>query len=360
MSITYLWLKSVIHTTRYLKLTLHTAIWIGFVLSASAQQFYILEKNSILLDNKLWYVKMNLTTSIEGSFLDLFYNDMECEVEDTHSKLNLRILKIENNQFCYSELVRQLSNAIISFSLSRKELDDFLKDKRYGEMNTKALSRLRDYKVNDGEAGEILLYCFLEAHLKAPKILTKLELKTSSNDYVKGSDGLHLLQIAQNQFQLIFGESKLEASLTDSLSSAFKSIYDFINRDKNSIAYEMGLMNSQLCKEALDEDVYQFVKSIIYPSANQVNPIQKDNAFAIFAGFEITVSEDEKKLKNTEFRKLVREKIKAEVEKRKPHIKKKIIEYQLFNYTFYIYAFPFMELDTTRKKIIEDLVNPVK
>ena len=147
--------------------------------------FLLPQKKSILLGNKTLPEKMDLTTSINSSFLDLFHNDMECEVEDTHSKLNLRILKIENNQFSYSALVSELSNAIISFSLSRKEFQDFEKDKRYGEMNAKALSRLRDYKVNDGEAGEILLFCFLESHLKAPKILTKLELKTSSNDYVR-------------------------------------------------------------------------------------------------------------------------------------------------------------------------------
>jgi hypothetical protein len=335
-------------------------IWAGLTCIYLSVGFYLHKKNSILLVKKYLPKEMNLTTSISGSFLDLFYNDMECEIENTHSRLNLRILKIENNEFCHAELIKELSNAIISFSLSRKELDDFVKDRRYGEMNTKALSRLRDYRFNDGEAGEILLYCFLEAHLKAPKLLTKLELKTSSNDYVKGSDGIHLLKVSQHEFQLIFGESKLEASLTDSISSAFKSIYEFINRDKNNISYEMGVISSQLCKEAFDEDIYSFVKSVIFPSANQVHPIQKDNAFAIFAGFEIKMSAEEKKLKNTEFRALVREKIKSEVEKRKPHIKKKIEEYKLYNYNFYLYAFPFMELDATRKRIIEDLVNPIK
>lgn len=322
--------------------------------------FLLPQKKFILLGNNTLPEKMDLTTSINSSFLDLFHNDMECEVEDTHSRLNLRILKIENNNFSYSALVSELSNAIISFSLSRKEFQDFEKDKRYGEMNAKALSRLRDYKVNDGEAGEILLFCFLESHLKAPKILTKLELKTSSNDYVKGSDGIHLLRIDTNKFQLIFGESKLEASLTDSLSSAFKSISEFINRDRNNIDYEMGLINSQLCKEALSEEVYQFVKSVIYPSANTTEPVEKDNAFAIFAGFEIVVSDEEKKMKNDEFRVLIRNRIKAEVEKKKTHIKKKITEYKLFNYTFYLYVFPFMDLDKTRKKIIEDLIHPVK
>ena len=303
---------------------------------------------------------MILNTSINSSFLDLFHNELECEVEDTNSKLNLRILKIENNQFCYPDLVKELSNAICSFSLSRKEFQDFEKGKKYGEMNAKALNRLRDYSVNDGEAGEILLFCFLESHLGAPKILTKLELKTSSNDYVKGSDGIHLLKLDAKNFQLIFGESKLEASLTDSLTSAFKSISEFITRDKNNIQYEMGLINSHLCKEALSEEAYQFIKSVIFPSANDPDPIQKDNAFAIFAGFDITISDDEKKMKNNEFRTLIRNRVKQEVEKRKAHIAKKIREYNLFNYMFYLYVFPFMDLDKTRKKIIEDLTHPVK
>jgi hypothetical protein len=348
----------------FFKSSLHNIILPGVLLVLISNivwtDFYLQEKISILLGNKPLPKKMDLTPSINSSFLELFHNDMECEIENTHSKLNLRVLKIENNQFCYSALVSELSNAIISFSLSRKEFQDFEKDKRYGEMNAKALSRLRDYKVNDGEAGEILLFCFLESHLRAPKILTKLELKTSSNDYVKGSDGIHLLRVNKNQFQLIFGESKLEPSLTDSLSSAFKSIFDFVNRDKNGIDYEMGLINSQLCKEALSEEVYQFIKTIIYPSANSLEPIQKDNAFAIFAGFEITVSEDERKIKNEEFRNLIRTRIKEEVERKKAHIAKKISEYKLFNYTFYLYIFPFMELDKTRKKIIEDLTHPAK
>jgi len=48
----------------------------------------------------------------------------------------------------------------------------------------------------------------LETHLNAPKILTKLEVKTAPNDYVKGADGVHLLQLNEQDFQLILGEAK--------------------------------------------------------------------------------------------------------------------------------------------------------
>lgn len=296
-----------------------------------------------------------LNTNISETFLGLFSNEIECDIEDTNSKLNLRVLNIRNNRFCYSELVEELSNAVISFALSRKEFADLEKKRRYGSLYNRAIEKFKDYHLNEGEAGELLLYCFLESHLKAPKILTKLELKTSSEDYVKGSDGIHLLKLSDRDYQLVFGESKLDAKLTTSISQAFKSISDFINRPKNNIHSEIGLISSELGKEACDEYMYEFLKSIIYPRADSKEAINRDDAFAIFAGFEVDVDDLAKKMTNSEFRSFLVEKVKAEVEGKKNHIRKKIEEYDLYGYTFYVYAFPFTELASTRKDIIKKL-----
>jgi len=298
---------------------------------------------------------MDFKPSISEKFLDLFYKEIDCDVPETNSKLNLHILKIENNQFCYEELIEHLGESMIPFALSRKQITEFEKDKRWHGLVKEASRKFRDYNVNDGEAGELLLFCFLEAHLKAPKILTKLEIKLSSNDYAKGSDGIHLLELAPKNYQLIFGESKLYQELTTSLTKAFESIHDFKTRKKNNIHDEIGLINSQLCKEAFDEDLYQFLKSVIMPKANDADPIVKNNAFAIFAGFEIDPTEEEKRLSNDKFLTLIKSKIKAEVEGKMSHIKKKIEEYGLYSYTFYVYVFPFMKLDETRKEIIKKI-----
>lgn len=298
---------------------------------------------------------MDFKPSISEKFLDLFYKEIECDVPETNSKLNLHILKIENNQFCYEELIEHLGESMIPFALSRKQITEFEKDKRWHGLVKEASRKFRDYNVNDGEAGELLLFCFLEAHLKAPKILTKLEIKLSSNDYAKGSDGIHLLELAPKNYQLIFGESKLYQELTTSLTKAFESIHDFKTRKINNIHDEIGLINSQLCKEAFDEDLYQFLKSVIMPKANDADPIVKNNAFAIFAGFEIDPTEEEKRLSNDKFLTLIKSKIKAEVEGKMSHIKKKIEEYGLYSYTFYVYVFPFMKLAETRKEIIKKI-----
>lgn len=91
------------------------------------------------------------------------------------------------------------------------------------------------------------------------------------------------------------------------------------------------------------------------PKASDTDPIIKNNAFAIFAGFEIDPTDKEKRLTNDKFLALIKSQIKAEVEGKMNHIKKKIEEYELFSYTFYVYVFPFMKLDETRKEIIKKI-----
>ncbi len=101
----------------------------------------------------------------------------------------------------------------------------------------------------------------------------------------------------------------MHENLTDSISDAFKSIHDFITRDKNNLTDEIGLISTQLCKEAYAEDLYLFLKDIIIPKANIQNPIVKNNAFAIFAGFEIILTDEEKRMRNDIFLNTIRNKI---------------------------------------------------
>jgi hypothetical protein len=42
---------------------------------------------------------MDFKPSISEKFLDLFYKEIECDVPDTNSKLNLHILKLRTTSF---------------------------------------------------------------------------------------------------------------------------------------------------------------------------------------------------------------------------------------------------------------------
>ena len=271
--------------------------------------------------------------------------------------LNLFILKINSNEFDYDLLINMLVDPLIDFSISRVVKDKY--SSRPGMLSKKAREKFVEYTRNNGELGELLLFCFLETHLGAPKVLTKLELKTSTSHYVNGADGVHFLKLDDGNYQLIFGESKTYIDITQAITDAFKSIYDFKNgvnskgNSKSGISYEKSLISDNLFKETFTDDEKEFLEKLIYPSKQR--KFEVDDAFGIFIGFQITVTEDEKALPSSDFRELIKNRVKQEVEKRIEHISKKIVELKLQGHNFYIYVLPFTDIDAKRKKIIEEI-----
>lgn len=294
-----------------------------------------------------------IETNVKEDFLDLFYHEINGRQLEKGNKLNAFVLKIKNNGFAYDELVESLSNQLYKFALSRNEIKVLEKEKKYGTLISRAKAKLRHYTSNEGELGEILLYCLLESHLISPKILTKLELKTNSNDYVKGADGVHLLEVSNNEYQLILGESKLNADIKSGIYAAFDSLNKFI-KDQSKATFEIALVNSQLVKEAFDEDLYNFLKKIIIPSAKE-DSIYLDYSFGIFIGYEIEVTPKEMKLPNSEFRKVIRNKSKQAIEDVIESFNFQINKTEFDGYSFNIYLIPFTEIEMKRKEIIQQI-----
>lgn len=287
-------------------------------------------------------------------FLDSF-DHLGSQQLDDHgkNKLDLFILKINANEFDYVTLKENLLDPMIDFSLSRKVRERY--SSKPGTLSAKARQKFVEYIHNKGELGELLLYSFLETHLHAPKVLSKLELKTSTSHYVNGSDGVHFLKLKDGSFQLIFGESKTIAKLTAAITDAFKSIHEFKNctnskgNRKSGLPYEKGLLSDHLVKETFSDVEREFIEKIIYPKRQR--DFDVDDAFGIFLGYEIDVCEEDKKLPNKEFRDKIRVQIKEEVESSYRHITNKINEFNLHGHNFYIYILPFTDLDKNRKLI---------
>ena len=296
-----------------------------------------------------------ISCQVDADFLNLFtHNKVDEEIwKGNPSLFNLFTLKVENNSFIYNELIKDLDERIITFCTPRKRYEELIKKGKIGKLSKEARKKLRKHTENKWEAWELLLYCFLESHLNSPKLLSKFDIKTSNNDYVKWADGVHILEINKTKYQIVFWEAKLEATLTRSLYSAFKSINNFIKRRDNSAFYETQLIIWELEKECTNEEQYEFIKSILVPQKN--TKTIKDNAFWIFAGFDIQLTEEEKKLSNDDFRKLIDEKVLNEYNGKIKYIEEKIDEYELWWYTFYVYVVPFIELAARREYIIAEL-----
>ncbi|MBN8047279.1 DUF1837 domain-containing protein [Paraclostridium bifermentans] len=287
-----------------------------------------------------------------GDFIDIFYHlirDEDIKIND--SKANLFCLKIENKQFNYKNLIDCLSDSIVSYCLSQREYDEMLQSRKLGQMNTKAKRKFRDYMNNKGELGELILYSFLESHLNAPKILSKMRLKTSSNDYVKGADGIHMLKLDEENFEIIFGESKMYSDITGGLRDAFDSVKELRYRESNNIYDEIELINTHIPSEFAEES-YEFIKRIVKPTRD--DNFDYDISFGIFVGFEININ-SYSSMRNIELKSTIKQDVSDLIKGRIAYINNKIKELNLDMHNFYIYLLPFDKIDETRTDIIKQL-----
>ena len=186
-------------------------------------------------------------------------------------------------------------------------------------------------------------------------------MKTSTKLYVNGADGVHFLELEDGNYQLIFGESKMYKEINVAFDKALKSLYEFKNEinekgeSKSGINYEKTLISDNLSKETFSEEEKKFLKALIYPCECQ--SFYVDDAFGIFVGFEIEVSEDEKSLPNSDFRKLIHKRIVENVEGCIENIGNKIKSYGLQGHDFYVYVVPFTDIDSNRKEILKEVIS---
>lgn len=229
-------------------------------------------------------------------------------------------------------------------------------------LSKKAREKFKDAESNDGELGELLLFCFLEGYLEAPKILTKMELKTSSKLAFNGADGVHLKKISDKKYHLIFCESKTYKILAKAFKDAFTSINEFVNelnskgKNKSGLEFERGLISSNIEQIIFDDDDEKIMNLLLYPEQKACSDICLDDAFSIFIGYEIDIAEEQEKFSNDEFIFEIKKKIIAQIESYKDEIYKLIKDYKLLGYTFYIFIMPFTDIDKNRKHILQKVL----
>jgi hypothetical protein len=76
----------------------------------------------------------------------------------------------------------------------------------------RAVAKLSQHTAK-GELGEMILFTLLDVYLGAPKILSKVSMKTSRRMPVYGADAVHA-QYVNGALRLYLGESKVYSSFT--------------------------------------------------------------------------------------------------------------------------------------------------
>lgn len=271
--------------------------------------------------------------------------------------LNLFMPRLNGYEFDYLGMQNSLLEVIITFALGRRTIQRYEQNKQYAKLHNEARSKFKNAEQNKGELGEILLYTLLEGHLRAPQILSKMSMKTNSNDYVKGSDGIHFVKVKNsNRYHLIYGESKLYKNLSQAFETAFESISRFSSSENlNTRNFELSLIRTQIDNEIIDEEDQELVVKILYPSEEQADFAVSD-AFGIFIGFEIDVDEERNLYSEDNFEIFIKDKINSLINNKITTIEKRINKHELTNKNFYIYLMPFTDIDRSREEILKKVI----
>jgi hypothetical protein len=194
---------------------------------------------------------------------------ISCDFNADNLKGNIRYhhLKFDGNGMpMVKALAEILYDYIIDYCISSKNRSESLTTVQSARLvkEARALFRHPVVKEDDpdetGEAGEALLFFLIEAVLKAPQIVAKMELKTNHKDEVKGSDGIHARWNESDEVvDFYFGESKLYKDVNGAVSAVIKSVNGF--HDNEMYKHELVMVTKHF--KYADENVKEEIASLV-------------------------------------------------------------------------------------------------
>jgi len=201
--------------------------------------------------------------------LDVVEHQASCNSNNNRVKARLHHLKFDGNcRPMIEALAEQLYEQIIDYCLAARlrpevwtpqQAARFTKEARKLFIHPKPKP---DDPDTTGDAGEILLYFLIEAILGAPQIVAKMELKTNSNDEVKGSDGIHMRWNSEEELvEMYFGEAKLYQDVSKAITAAVTSINGFHASDMLAHECVMVTKHFKFTGEKIQEVVSDLLES---------------------------------------------------------------------------------------------------
>jgi hypothetical protein len=177
-------------------------------------------------------------------------------------------LPCKNGVCDHSDLFRVIKQSIMTnfvFSCSEIEKKLFIKsDKAPEELFKKAVRKISKHTAK-GELGELLLFTLLDVYFEAPKLLSKISLKTSRRMPVYGADAVHA-QYKDGRLRLYLGESKLHKSFSPAATSAATSISSALEK----YCDEFDLIDSYIDFPEMNKEVRDELIDLL-------NPFSEDN-----------------------------------------------------------------------------------
>ena len=256
-------------------------------------------------------------------------------------------LKSEDYEFPDTRLKKYLTDNIGRYLYSRRRLDRFHREGDDFSVGLEAAMYLREHPTGN-VLGEIMVYSFLEEILKAPKILSKVELSSDLGQ----SDGIHLrVEDGAAISQLVYGASNIQGGLKAAVDIALDRIVEIRKTTPDSFqlvesaAFSMSMPGDQMVET---------VRRIIFPVKKNVQP--PATAFGVFLGYTLELDENVYNLPLQEFKERMAGKLREDIAECAEYIFNGLKKRHLTQHSFYIYVLPLNDADKDRDGIIRKLI----
>lgn len=169
-------------------------------------------------------------------------------------------LDYESGKYRQVELVKLIRDTVLYFALTREELSK-IDSNSLNKFQSRAWKRISDRpKDKKGDFGEVLLFLLLETFYPTRKLVTKIRLRTSYGDEVKGFDCAHI-SFDNEEICFWLGEAKFHQSFSTAISSAIGSINEHIM--PSSLKDELSILESNNCEieESLRGKIEDYLNS---------------------------------------------------------------------------------------------------
>ena len=160
-------------------------------------------------------------------------------------------LDYESGSYRQDALVRLMRDTVPYFALTPGELSR-IDEEEFTKLITRAWNRIsRRRKEMKGDYGELLLFLLLEVFFPAKKLITKVRLRSSLTEEVKGYDCTHFAIDADDKITFWLGEAKFHQSFSTAIDQAVKSIreHSALNKVKDELVIIEG-NNTEIDEES--------------------------------------------------------------------------------------------------------------
>lgn len=266
-----------------------------------------------------------------------------------HTAMRGNKLSTENLQvFLHRNLAR--------YVFSRAQLENY----RVNEDLDSAISEAMRIMAENGDASaegtgnmldEILIYAFLEEKLKAPKLMSRVELYTELAKFHSECKGIHLLSprdLPQNtKFQMVFGAS----NIVDDVKVAIDRAFDTIAKISAHESREVLMVQKTVLDQFFKQDEIELLAEILIPQPGQ--PESYDTAYGIFLGYQLGLNPTGR---GDDFEILAEQKMLCDIKEHASYIAEKISAAGLTGHSFYVYIVPFNDAEQEKTQIMNTVL----